>query len=66
MNNPYLPEGTDLRDIEGRRPVHRSENTGIGAGSIDDSTEQERRDFAARQLDDFDDRRALREALQDV
>lgn len=34
MSNPFLPEGTDLRDVEGHRPVHRSPNAGISAGSI--------------------------------
>jgi hypothetical protein len=69
MNNPNLPAGTDLRDVEGHPPVHRSDNAGIGAGSIDldDRTEDERvQDLYQAELERIEHKAKLDAVLEDM
>jgi hypothetical protein len=61
MSNPNLPEGTDLRDVEGRMPF-RAPAGGVGAGSIAElSAEQIAQDREMLDQHNADRRAALAE-----
>lgn len=69
MTNIYLPEGTDLREVEGFRPVRRSDNAGIGAGSISEDNrtgEEMAQDEKLLEAERADHRARLLEAMVDI